>query len=402
MKNKIFLMLIMTAALSLFVSCSGNDTEKLSQDQDKIYFAAAADFDTMADDGKFYENGMDMAIEEINENGGIKGKELVVIKYDDDNSPAEGSLIADKLVSDKKIMAVLGHFNSATTVPLSYIYEEGGLPMITPVSMDDRITLNVYNNGSGENYKYLFRLNLTGTQAGYSLASYVNKLGFERTAIFYSDDRICKYLTDSFDDEQSYLYKTPIIDRICQYGNYQKMDKIIDRWKAMDCDSIAINNLNINYTLAFIERMRTNGLNVPLVIINHYVYDNAEILSYIESMGQGDIYCLPLFHTDMERGKVGEFARRYESKYGTSPDWIAMQAYETVMLAANGAKNCQVLSRENLAEALHETSGFEGVMGHYSIDERGDLWGKNYTLYKYENGDFLFIDYDEERLKGEE
>ncbi|MBK5251536.1 MAG: hypothetical protein JJE29_02690 [Peptostreptococcaceae bacterium] len=51
---------------------------------------------------------------------------------------------------------------------------------------------------------------------------------------------------------------------------------------------------------------------------------------------------------------------------------------------------------------MHDTKGFKGVLGEYSIDERGDLWGKNYALYKYEDGQFVFIDYDEETLKGNE
>ncbi len=402
MKNNILLIFGLTIASALLVSCGGYGAEVKQESEDLVIFAAAADFDTMGENGYLYEKGIDLAVKEINQSGGIKGNELSVIKYDDNNSPAEGSVVADELVGDKRIMAVLGHFNSATTVPLSYIYEEGKLPMITPVSMDDRITLNVYNNGSGANYEYLFRLNLTGTQAGYSLAAYVNQLGFEKTAMFYSDDRICKYIADSFDDEQSYRYKTPIIDRICQYGNEPKMDSVIDRWQALDCDSVVINNLNINYTLSFIDRMRKNNMNVPLVIINHFAYDNSEILDYIENAGDGDIYCLPLFHPDMEYGNVKEFSDQFEDEYDVLPDWFAMQAYEMVMITAKAAENCEIITRENIAKALHETKGFKGVMGEYSIDEKGDLWGKNYALYKYEDGQFVFIDYDEETLKGDE
>jgi branched-chain amino acid transport system substrate-binding protein len=274
--------------------------------------------------------------------------------------------------------------------------------MITPVSMDDRITFDVYGAGNEKNYEYLFRLNLTGTQAGYSLAAYVNQLGFKKTAIFYSDDRICKYLTDSFDDEQSYKYKAPIIDRICQYGNDKKIDKIIERWKALDCDSVVINNLNVNYTLSFIDRMSKNGLDVPIILTNNYVYDNAEILDYIESLVEGEVYVLPLFHTDMEHGRVKEFSEKFQEEYGESPDWIAMQSYEMVMIAASAAENCEIITRENLAVAMHETKGFKGILGDYSIDEKGDLWGKNYALYRYEDGEFIFVDYDEETLKGED
>jgi branched-chain amino acid transport system substrate-binding protein len=86
--------------------------------------------------GKDNENGAKMAIEELNAKGfKINGKKvkLQLISEDDGADPKQGTAVAQKLV-DAKVNGVIGHLNSGTTVPASKIYNDAGIPQISPAT----------------------------------------------------------------------------------------------------------------------------------------------------------------------------------------------------------------------------------------------------------------------------
>jgi len=117
--------------------------------------------------GKDNENGARLAIEEANAAGiKIDGKDVkfALVAEDDQADPKVGTTVAQKLV-DAKVAGVVGHLNSGVTIPASSLYEQAGIPMITPSATNPKLT--------EQGFKNVFRVVGRDDQQGPAIASYL-------------------------------------------------------------------------------------------------------------------------------------------------------------------------------------------------------------------------------------
>jgi len=116
--------------------------------------------------GKDNENGARMAIEELNAKGvtiGGKKVKLELLAEDDAGDPKQGTAAAQKL-ADSKVMGVIGHLNSGTTIPASKIYSDAGIPQISPSATNPKYTR--------QGYKTTFRVVADDVHLGGTLGRY--------------------------------------------------------------------------------------------------------------------------------------------------------------------------------------------------------------------------------------
>jgi branched-chain amino acid transport system substrate-binding protein len=114
--------------------------------------------------GKDNENGARMAVEELNTQGVVIGGKKVkfeLLAEDDAADPKQGTAAAQKLC-DSKVAGVVGHLNSGTTIPAAKIYNDCGIPMITPSATNPNLTK--------PGYKTTFRLLANDNALGAALA----------------------------------------------------------------------------------------------------------------------------------------------------------------------------------------------------------------------------------------
>jgi branched-chain amino acid transport system substrate-binding protein len=132
--------------------------------------------------GKDNENGARMAIEDLNAKGvtiGGKKVKLELVAEDDAADPKQGTAAAQKLC-DAKVAGVVGHLNSGTTIPASAVYNQCGIPHITPSATNPKLTT--------QGFKTTFRLLANDNALGAGLALHAaNNLKLKKVAII--DDR---------------------------------------------------------------------------------------------------------------------------------------------------------------------------------------------------------------------
>ena len=105
-----------------------------------------------------YAQGMDLAVDEVNAAGGIRGRRLRIQREDDHESVDGGRLVAQRLAANPDVVAVIGHMQSYVTLPAAAIYEQAGLVLIAPASTDPALTR--------QGYQHVFRAIFTDTQVG--------------------------------------------------------------------------------------------------------------------------------------------------------------------------------------------------------------------------------------------
>src|SRR6185503_853607 len=102
--------------------------------------AVAPTTGSQAEVGQDLINGIKMAVEEKNANGGVLGKKIELVVFDDSADPKEAVNVAHKIASDPSIVGVVGHMNSGTMKPASPVYNKAGIPVVMPVPTNPEIT----------------------------------------------------------------------------------------------------------------------------------------------------------------------------------------------------------------------------------------------------------------------
>ena len=132
--------------------------------------------------GKDNENGARMAIDDLNKKGvtiGGKKVKLELVAEDDAADPKQGTAAAQKLC-DAKVNGVVGHLNSGTTIPASTVYNQCGIPQVTPSATNPKLTQ--------QGYKTVFRMLANDNALGAGLALHAaNNLKLKKVAVI--DDR---------------------------------------------------------------------------------------------------------------------------------------------------------------------------------------------------------------------
>jgi branched-chain amino acid transport system substrate-binding protein len=176
-KGRVFKRLQVLGILALLVLAGG--CQRGSVAQNTIRIAAAAPITgPQAETGQDLINGIRMAVDEKNAGGGVLGKRIELVVFDDVADPKEAVSIAHKICADSTIMGLVGHMNSGTAKASSPVYAQCGMPVVMPVPTNPSITKQGFTN--------LFRVPPTDLDQGTDIAKYaITKMGKKRFAIIH-------------------------------------------------------------------------------------------------------------------------------------------------------------------------------------------------------------------------
>lgn len=90
--------------------------------------------------GASTHNGIELALNEINARGGVKGKKIKVVSLDDQGKPEEAATAVTRLITQDKVLAILGEVASSRSLAMAPIAQSNKIPMITPSSTNPKVT----------------------------------------------------------------------------------------------------------------------------------------------------------------------------------------------------------------------------------------------------------------------
>lgn len=185
MKKQWFATLMATAAVVGLSACSKSGDSTSGTKDSVIRIASGSPLSGgQAAAGKDFANGAQLAVDEINAKGGIDvaGKKytLELVPEDDQADPKTGATVAQKIVDDKSIVAVVGHYNSGVTMVANPIYAKGNLASLT-VSTNPDVTLKAPKLSDGSTS--IFRMDAHDGIQGPALATFAQKNGVKKLAV---------------------------------------------------------------------------------------------------------------------------------------------------------------------------------------------------------------------------
>ena len=329
--------------------------------------------------GKDNENGARLAIEELNAKGvTIGGKKIKfeLVAEDDAADPKQGTAAAQKLV-DAKISGIIGHLNSGTTIPASKIYNDAGIPQISPSATNPKYTR--------QGYKTAFRVVADDVHLGGTLGRYAVK-DLKGKAIAVIDDRTAygQGVAEEFEKAVKAAGGTLVGH---EFTNDKATDfmPILTTLKAKKPDIIFFGGMDA-VGGPMLKQMKSLGINAKFMGGDGICTTELVKLAG-DAMGDGQVICAEAGGVDGASKKaMDDFGAKYKKRFNDDVKLYAPYVYDAVFVMVDAMQRAKSTDPAKYLPELAKTPGYKGVTGTIAFDAKGDIKNGALTLYTYKGG----------------
>lgn len=329
--------------------------------------------------GKDNENGARMAIEELNAKGvtiGGKKVKLELLAEDDAGDPKQGTAAAQKLV-DSKVQGVIGHLNSGTSIPASKIYADAGIPQISPSATNPKFTR--------QGFKTTFRVVADDVHLGGTLGRYAAK-DLKGKSIAVIDDRTAygQGVADEFiKGVEGAGGKT--VGREFTNDKATDFTAILTSLKAKNPDIVFFGGMDA-VAGPMMRQMKQLGINAKFMGGDGICSSELPKLA-AGTMADGQVVCAEAGGVEGAAKKsMDDFNAAFKKKFNADVQVYAPYVYDALNVMVAAMVKAGSSDPAKYLPVLAKTSGYKGVTGTISFDEKGDVKNGALTLYTYKGG----------------
>ena len=329
--------------------------------------------------GKDNENGARMAVEELNAKGvtiGGKKVKLELLAEDDGADPKQGTAAAQKLV-DSKVVGVIGHLNSGTSIPASKIYSDAGIPQISPSATNPKFTR--------QGYKTTFRVVADDVHLGGTLGRYAAK-DLKGKSIAVIDDRTAygQGVADEFEKGVKGAGGA-IAGREFTNDKATDFTAILTSLKAKKPDIVFFGGMDA-VAGPMMRQMKQLGIEAKFMGGDGICTGELPKLS-AGTMADGQVVCAEAGGVEGTAKKsMDDFYAAYKKKYNADVQVYAPYVYDALNVMVAAMVKAGSSEPAKYLPVLAKTEGYKGVTGTISFDAKGDVKNGALTLYTYKGG----------------
>lgn len=381
MKRKTSLWVLIACCAALVVtSCTKKEAATSTAASDEILIGHFASLTGgVAAFGTSTEKGVRLALDEINAAGGVLGKKIKVLTEDTASKPEDTQAAATKLVTQDKVLAVIGEVASSLSLVAADVAMRNKTPMVSPSSTNPTVT---------QKGEWVFRICFIDPFQGEVMAKFASGKLKAKTAAILRDVKqdysvgLAKFFIESFEASGGKI----LLDTSYQSGDVDFKAQLTDI-KAKKPDVVFVPGY-YNEVALIAKQARGLGLNQPLLGGDGW---ESEDLFKIAGKSVDGSYYSTHFAPDTTDTSAQGFLAAFKKKYGHAPDAMAALGYDALYLIADAIKRAgKTDDKEALRLALAGTSGYKGVTGKISINnERNAV--KSAVVLKTEGGKAKFF-----------
>lgn len=342
---------------TMFAACSSSNTDEIKIG---INYELSGENATY---GQGSVEGIELAIEEINAAGGINGKIIIPVKYDNQSTPSEATILANKLVSQDKVLAILGPATTGCFTSEIPVANKNKVPIATGSATGDNVTFAA----DGSVHEYVFRICFFDSFQGQVMANFAaENLSAKNAAIIMdSSSDYGKGLAENFVKTFTESGGNIVAQEAYVAGDTD-FNAILTKIKALNSDVIYIPGY-YNEAGLIIKQARNLGLNQP--ILGADGFDSPTLVDLAGASALNDVYFTNHYSSLDEDPMVLEFIKTFEARYGKKPDAFNALGYDLARFVADAIGRAEKLTGEAVKDALEATENFAGVTGTLSVDE---------------------------------
>ena len=378
------ILFILILCLLLFqLSCNKNNSSN-------IHLALVAPLSGESSSvGKAYLNGVRMVLDDINQQGGVNGKQIILDTYDDRNKHQLATKRAEEIIQRQQAVGVIGHHYSSCSIAGGDIYKQYGIPAISPTSTNINVTLN---------NPWYFRVTFHDNYQARFLANYAVKILQKKHFILIRESQAYgSYLSKIFEQKimrlqgdfhEKHTFNT---QKSSIEKQLQEIVQSIHQKKYSEDDTLIFIASHVPEGIQLIKMIRENNMNHVILLPDSFAGKSfvKKIISLpLEKMSPGyytnNIYVASPFIYDIANKSAQIFKQQYTEKYGDAPDWRAAFAYDAARIMIHAIQKTRITGdwevlkqeRQSIRDCLlsmnTRAKGIYGLTGLTWFNRNGD------------------------------
>ena len=361
-------------AISMFIfSCT-----KKANENEILIGSYSSNTGATATFGVYQLRGTEMAINEINAAGGINGKKIKHINYDNKSDANETLAVVNRLISQDKVVAILGEATSGRSKIGAQVAQQHKIPMLSSSATNPDVT-KVGN--------YIFRACFIDPFQGMVMAKFMTEnLKLKKAAILRDiKNDYSVGLSDIFAEKLKAAGGEIITDISYQEGDIDFKSQLT-AIKAKNVEAIFVPGY-YNEVALIAKQAKELGMTMPL--LGGDGWSSPKLYEIAKEAINGN-YFSNHYTTESKDPKTVNFVKAFKAKFNEDADVMAALAYDAVYLMAEAIKNSKEVTSENIRIELSKIKDFHGVTGQMSMDENRNAV-KSAVVVQVQGTEYKFI-----------
>ena len=328
-----------------------------------------------AADGKSALNGAKLAVKQANQAGGINGKMIELVVYDDQASPKQAVPISNKLIEKDKVLAAISGSYSGATRAAAGVFQSAEIPYISAYAVHPEIT---------KAGNYVFRTSFMGEVQGRAGAKLIGAtLQRKRVVLITLKNDFGKSLAAGF-KEAAGQFNLQIVNEYEYSIKDRQFGPIVAKVKA-DAPE-AIYATGYFFTAGpLVSQLRAAGITVP--VIGQEGYDSEQFIKIAGKASEGTIITTSL-DRDSNSSETRSFISEFEAMAGHKVDMVAASGHTAMKVLVAAMKKAGTTSPSAIRNAIAKTN-LVASTGNISFNDLGEVQ-KNVQVQVVRDGDFHY------------
>jgi len=314
--------------------------------------------------------GLKLAIDEINQKGGVGGKKIELVVVDNKSDKTEAQNVATRLAVRENVLAILGPATSGATKSAAVAATKYKVPIISPSATDDTVTVD---ERTGKTKAYVFRTCFNDSFQGNVMANFALKtLKAKSVAIIY--DASSDYSKGLFKNFKQTFTKGggKIVAEEAFAKGEQDFSSILTKIRDKK-PNVIFAPVYYDEAGLIIKQARELGMNMP--ILGGDGFDDPKVVEKAGKKFANNVFFSAHYSSQDTDAKVQEFIKKFKKKYNTEPNAFAALGYDLGYFIADAIKRANLKfdsvakDRERLKTAIENTKNFVGVTGIVNINK---------------------------------
>ena len=328
--------------------------------------------------GVFQMRGIEMAVEEINAAGGVNGKKIKHINYDNKSDNDETLAVVNRLVSQDKVVAIIGEATSGRSKIGAQIAQQNKIPMLTSSATNPDVT-KVGN--------YIFRACFIDPFQGQVMAKFmIENLKLKKAAVLRDvKNDYSVGLSDVFKEELKKMGGEIVDDIAYQEGDIDFKSQLTSI-KTKNPDVIFVPGY-YNEVALLAKQLKEMGM--KQILLGGDGWSSPKLYEIAKDAMNGH-YFSNHYTTESTDPKTVQFVKNFKAKYNEDADVMAALAYDATYMMVEAIKNAKEITPDAIRDGLARIKDFKGVTGNITMNDNRDAI-KSAVVVKVEGPSYKFV-----------
>jgi branched-chain amino acid transport system substrate-binding protein len=316
--------------------------------------------------GEIEKRSFEMAVDEINKQGGIKGENIELIVEDDTGQPAVGRAVAEKLISKDKVVMLSGGYSSSVTYAVAGVAQQNRVPFLVATGADDKITTSGWD--------YIFRLNPPVSEYAGAIESLLTEVIKPQTAvILYENSAFGTAGAKSFEGTCTKLGYKVLLKQGYEKGGIDFKPALINVRKL---------NPDIVYMVSYImdasllmKQAKELKLTPKMFIGGAAGFTMPEFMKNA-GVASEKVISATLWYQSLNYPGAMQYFKNYKARYKDDTEYHGAEAYAAAQIIADALIRAKSFNPDDIKQALSET---------YAMTVFGPVKFISYEKFKNQN-----------------